>query len=89
MEIDAKKEIERERIQKEIDAKKEIEREQIESKVKLERERMKLKLDIASKNVGQNDSSPDNRHLSFDPIKFSKVTPKFTGKDVDNFFLAI
>ena len=70
-----KEKLERERVQKEINAKKEI-----------ERERIQLERDIALKNVGQNDSSPDNRQSSFDPIKFSKVTPKLTGKDVDKFF---
>ena len=74
-EIESKEKLEQERVQKEIDAKKEI-----------ERERIQLERDIALKNVGQNDSSPDYQHSSFDPIKFSKVTPKFTGKDADKFF---
>ena len=101
MEIDAKKEIEREqlalkekleqeRVQKEIESKEKLERErvqkEIDAKKEIERERIQLERDIALKNVGQNDSSPHKRHSSFDPIKFSKVTPKFTGKDVDKFF---
>ena len=86
MDINAKKEIEREQIASKDKLEQERVQKETESKEKLERERMKLELDIASKNVGQNDSSPDNRHSSFDLIKFSKVTPKFTGKDVDKFF---
>ena len=70
--------------QMEIDAKKEIEREQIASKERIEQERIKLERDIALKNVGQNDSSPDNRHSSFDPIKFSKVTPNSQEKMLIN-----